>query len=164
MDFDISKIINPIFFQILGTLILLTIIAKFTYKNFLNILDKREKNINDNISNASLANQEAQEKLQNINKKEKEMLQEKEAIINKAEAIAKEKETKILFDANENAKQIIEKANQEVSNNRKKVEDELMANVMEYVSLVSKEYVKNNIDSEKEQSLINEAIAKVRCE
>lgn len=164
MNFDITKILNPIFFQVLGTVILLGIIAKFTYKNFLDMLDKREKNINDNISNANLANEEAQAKLVDITNQQKEMVAKKDAVIAEATKIAEDTKNQIINQARDDAKNIVEQAHDEVMANRQNVENEIMADVFDYVSLVAQKYVSDNLDKQKEQELITEAISKVSNE
>lgn len=164
MNFDLTKIINPIFFQILGTVILLAVIAKFTYKSYLQMLDKREAHINDNINQANIANQEAQAKLEDVTQQQQSMIQEKEAIISQAKQLGDDLKNGIVEDARQEAQQIIDKANNEAQSSFNQVQDEVMSNVYDYVALVSRNYIASNLDDAKEKELINQAISKVKYE
>lgn len=164
MSFDVSKILTPVFFQIIGTVILFGVIFKFTYKSFLEMIDKREKHINDNISSANLANEEAQAKLEDIDKQQKDMIVKKDQIISEATRIGEDTKNGIINQARDDAKNIVDQAHREVEANRQNVEKEIMANVYDYVSLVAKKYVSDNLDKDKEQSLISAAVEKVSHE
>lgn len=161
---DLTKIINPVIFQILGTVILLAIIAKFTYKNYLQMLDKREANINNNIKEAQAKNDEASENLNEIKKEKDAMIKEKDQIIDQANQAANQIKDDVIKQARDEASIIIDKANKEAKNSFQELQDEVMSNVYDYVSLVAKDFISNNLDKEKEQLLINEAIKKVNCE
>ncbi len=161
MDAVVKVLGSQVLYQVLGTVILLTIIAKFTYKNFVNMLDEREASIKHNISGAQDKFDEASKKLDAINLEEKNMLIKKDEIISEANKLAQQQKNQIVSDAKNEASNIIDKAQNEINANKKNVEQEIMSDVYDYVALVSKNFIADNLDKDKEKELINQAISKV---
>ena len=158
---NLTSLISPIFFQLLGTIILLLIISKFTYKNFVDMLDKRNKTINDTITNTKNKEQEAEKYYNEILEEKNNIKKEKIQILEDMQQKAKEEKNEIINQAKIDAQNIIDESRKKIIENQKEKEKEILDNIYEYIALVSNRYIQDNLDKEKEMMLIDEAIKKV---
>ena len=158
---EIVKILGTLAFQALGTIILFLVIYYFTYPKYVKYLEQRKKHVYDTISDANEAKDLAQENLKFIDQEKKDLSITKEKILNEAKDVAENEKNIIITDAKGEAQNILAQADADAQSSREKVENEIMANVYDYVSLVSAKFVADNLDETKEQALISQAIDKV---
>jgi F-type H+-transporting ATPase subunit b len=102
------------------------------------------------------------QKLQEMNEKEKAVLQEagdrSRGIVAQAEGTAKVSAEKIIEEAKEQSGKILKNAEREIEENRKKMIQEVRQELGELVSMVSEKVARVSLDKKQHQELIDRAI------
>ncbi len=146
------------------TLVLILIIKKFTYKNFLEYLDKREEFVNGSIENAKTENENAIVAHQGAKEEKDKIMASRRDILEDANKVANLEKDQIILNTKVQSKKMLETAENRIENEKIKAQEELASELMDMVTLVSSQYIKNNISQEAENKLIKEAIELVNSE
>ncbi len=144
-----------------GTTLLILLLAKYTQPAFKEYIAKRKAYINSTVEKTAEDGKKAELKLQEVTQREQEIKSKKAEILDRAKDEAATEKSSIIKASKEEARLIIEKANAEVEQDKKRVQDELSAEMMELVNAVSAKFIAQNITEEEEMQLINQAIGKV---
>ena len=147
-----------------STFLLILVIKKFTYKYLLEYLDKREKHINSSIENAEEHEKTAAQLEQDVFKEKQSLASSREEIIESTRKLAETQKEELIGETKEQVKKILSASEEQIEVEKNKAKQELIAELMEMVTVVSGEYVSKSITPEAEMKLIKEAIAKVNIE
>lgn len=150
-----------VFWQIVSFAVVFLILAKYAWKPMLNVIDQREKLINDAVKSAN----EINDKMAKINEeKEKIMLQanfEKNQMLQ--ETIESRK--KILLQAEQDAKNITQKmihdAKKDIETERNKAINDIKKEVMNMSIDIAETLIKEQLDSKiKQETFLNSLFEK----
>ncbi len=159
-----SFIFSEFFLQILATIILIIILKKFTWKNFQEVLERRKKEINSNIDNAQQSMENAQkieqEKVQEIN----EIKANKLEIMKVAKDKAKAEEDRIVGEAKEESRMLLEKAQAEALQEKENIKSELSSELGAASVELLKKFLSDEVDEDMEKRLAAQAVMKVSNE
>lgn len=117
------------------------------------ITQDRESAIKDKDEAAQLKVQ-YEEKLSNINR-------EAEVLMSEARKKAAKNEEKIIAEAKEEARRIIERANVEVQLERKKAADNMKKEIIEVATIMANKVVAASIDAQVQDALIEETLKEI---
>ncbi|MBQ2746933.1 MAG: ATP synthase F0 subunit B, partial [Firmicutes bacterium] len=106
--------LKELLFAIANFLILMTVLTKFLYKPFLNMLDKRKQSIQDAFDNADAVNRRADEKMNNYNARIANVEAEAREIIKEAKVKADRQAGTIISEAENRASEMIIQARAEI--------------------------------------------------
>ena len=144
--------------QIVNFVIVLLVLYKFAYGPILKTLNDRTKKIEKGLKDA----EESQKKLQEITKKEKEVMtdakKEAQTIIKKSEEEAKKNAEMIVAEAKNKTDKAIADAKNLIEQEKGKMLAEVKAEVAELVAAAAGKILGEKIDSEKDRELIEKAI------
>ena len=141
--------------------ILLVILKKFAWKPILKGLDDREEHIRKSLQEAD----QAKEQLAQIEKKKIQILEEAKtqanAIIEQSRKMGNELATQIEGRAKKNAEEIISSAHQEIEGECERMRNTLRKESVQTAVSLAEKILKENLDTEKNRNLINQAIKDV---
>ena len=146
---------------IITFLILLSVLAKFAWKPLLEILDERQKSIEDSLDAAEKARQE----LENINKESDAILSkaktEAQSIVADAKSAGDNMREEIMSKSKEEASQQLENAKTQIDAEKNKALTEIRKEVVDLSVSVAEKIIRKNISKEDNKSIIDESLKKI---
>ena len=146
---------------IITFLLLLTILKKFAWKPLLEILDERQKSIEDSLDAAEKARQE----LENINKESDAILSkaktEAQSIVADAKSAGDNMREEIMSKSKEEANQQLENAKTQIDAEKNKALTEIRKEVVDLSVSVAEKIIRKNISKEDNKSIIDESLKKI---
>ncbi len=149
-------------FYLINFLILMGGLTKFLYKPFLNVLNTRKQSIQDALDNAEMVNRRADEKMQTYNKRIASVEEEGREIIRAAKVKADEQARDIINEANEKAAEIIAKAEATIEREREKATEELRQEIGTLAIMVAEKIVEHEIQRVGQEAIVEEVIRQAR--
>ncbi|EDS78057.1 F0F1 ATP synthase subunit B [Clostridium massiliodielmoense] len=157
MEFAIPTFV----WTIINFLALFAVLSHFLFKPVNQIIDKRSSDIENDINQAKIDKDKAQE-LRIANEEEyKTAKKEGKTIVENYKAKAENVSEEIISDAHKEAELIIERAKKEIQREREKAEDEVKNRTIELSLELSKKALERSIDEKMHRELIDEFISKV---
>ena len=140
---------------------LLIILYKVAWKPILSTIDERENKIRDSMERAEKAKEEAESLLEEHQKKMDAADSEVQKILKQNQEIAEKTRHDMINKAKIEAKNIIEKAKQEINNERDAAFLKLKADVADLVISATKNVIGDILDESKHKILVEEYIKKI---
>ncbi|MEE3361981.1 MAG: F0F1 ATP synthase subunit B [Anaerovoracaceae bacterium] len=141
-------------FYLINFLILVGILGKFLYRPFLDMLAKRKQTIQDALDNAAMTNAKADQKLENYEKKIANYEAEGREIIRKSKAKADDQAKRIIEDANNRAGELIVKAEKEIERERASALADMKKEVASMALLAAGKILERELSGDEEQMRI----------
>jgi F-type H+-transporting ATPase subunit b len=142
-------------------LVLLFILKKLLYKPMLQMLDDRKKSIEDAITNAETAKDEAVKLRKEYESRLAEARQEAQDILAKATKIGEEIKQEIVASAQSEATKAIQRAQEEIARERDQAVSALRDEVATLVILAAGKVLGKTITVEDHNKLVKEFVAEV---
>lgn len=149
-------------FYLINFLILVGVLGKFLYKPFLNLMETRKQSIQDALDNAELTNRRADEKMQNYNKRIAKVEEEGREIIRAAKTKADEQARIIIEEANQQAADIKAKANAAIEVEKAKAMEDMRQEIAAISIMVAEKIVEHEINRVGQEAIIDEVIRQAR--
>lgn len=144
--------------QMVNFAIVLFVLYKFAYKPLLKVMTDRTEKIEKGIKNA----EEANKKLQETEKKEKEVLgnarKEAQAIIESAEKTAAKNKEELLNEAKKKSEEIVANTQKQLEEEKKKMMSEIKSEIADLVVAATGKVIDEKMDSGKDKEIINKAL------
>ena len=157
MDFKpVVTISWELLFQIINTVILFLVLKKLLFKPVLNIIEKRENMIQDDLAAGAKAKNEgiALRKVSLAKEEGKE-------IIKQATSRAEEKSNQIIADAQAEASSLKSKATKEIAQQKEQAIAEIRNDISDIAILAASKVLEEDIDKSKHEDLIQKFIKEV---
>lgn len=149
--FDVVLVLIAVFFLFL-------IMSYKLFNPARKLLQDRQKRIQDDIDNASNDREEAQALKAEYEAKLKNVDKEAEAILSETRQKALKNEAKIIEEAKIEASRIIARAQEEAELEKKHAMDDMKQEVIQIASLMASKVVAANIDTNIQNSLVDETL------
>ncbi len=160
-----SVVSNPNFIEMIislgATLLLILFVSKKLQGPYQEYMAKRKEYVNSAIDESRRNATESAAILEEVSALEADIKSQKSEIIDRAKDEAMAEKTEIIKNSKEEARRMIEKANEEIANDKERVQSEISGDMVELVNLVSAKFIAQNITEEEDMALINNAIGKV---
>lgn len=144
--------------QVINFSIVLLVLYKFAYGPILKTLNARTKKIEKGFKDSELA----QKKLENIAKKEKEILanakEEAQKIIQKGEETSLKNAQEIIVKSKEEAEKNVQNSKREIENEKRKILIEIKSEIADLVVSATEKIIKEKMDKEKDKKLIEKVL------
>ena len=140
--------------QLVATFILVLILAKFLVKPAKNFIAKRKEYIESNLKDAESKQKIADEKLKQAEIAIKDSKKTSKEIIENAKVVALNEKDKILYETSLEVKTKKEKAFQEITQERKKMQEDLSNEMIEVAMLAASKIVNREISKEDNEKLV----------
>ena len=144
--------------QMANFTIVLLVLYKFAYKPILKTLNDRTGKIEKGLKDA----EDAQNKLAEMEKKEKEVLtkakEEGRKIIVAAEATARNNKEELLAEAKTQSDKILEEASRRIAEEKNRIMSEIKSEVSGIVVSAAEKILGEKIDAKKDENLIKKSI------
>lgn len=157
LGIDLTEII----FAIVNFLILVSVLAKFLYKPFVEMLENRKQTIQASFDHAADTNRLADEKMDEYNKRILNVEQEGREIIKSAKVKAEAQASDIINEANAKAADIVINAEKEVERQKVKALSEMKAQVAAMALLAAEKILERELEIEGQEHLIDNIIEQV---
>lgn len=144
--------------QLTATFILVLILAKFLVKPAKKFINNRKQYIESNIQSAEYKNQEADEKLSDANKQLKEARTTSKEIIEEAKITALNEKDRIVLETKQEVKALKAKADADIANERRKMQEELSQEVVDVALLAASKVVDREINDEDNRKIVENFI------
>lgn len=147
--------------QVVNFLILLWVLRRFAYRPMLTFLDDRSKKIEMGLRDAKLAG----EKLSEMERKEREVLDEAKkesgAIVARAKESAEKMGEKIMNESREEAARIMTETRKKIENERESLRTEMKQELAGLVLLATEKVLGEKMKDLKDEKLIQDAVKKL---
>ncbi len=157
----ISINLYEIVMQMVNFLILLFLLNKFLIKPLSEFMDKRSKDIQDNIEAATRSKSDAENLLEEQKTVLKTARVEAKEIRDKAEHTAKIERERMMTETKKEAQNVLGQAKKEVDLAMGKAKKELMASVGELSVQLSETILKRKLDHGDKEKLVSEGLKKL---
>lgn len=151
-----------ILFTMANFLILIAILAKFLYKPFLGILEKRKQTIQDAFDNAEAINRRADEKMKNYTARVANVEEEGRKIIAEAKATADAQAQLIIEDAHKQASEIMAKAEKNIELEQAKAREDMRKEIAMLAMLAAERIVEHEISNVGQETIVDDVIRNAR--
>ncbi|TCP20256.1 ATP synthase F0 subcomplex B subunit [Scopulibacillus darangshiensis] len=151
LDFSIGTIL----FQLIVVIILIAIVAKLAMRPMLEVMNKRQSHIENEISTAEENRREAAELLEKQKAELNQVRQEATAIIDRAKQQSENEGQKIIEDARVRSERLIEQAKEEIDREREKAVASLRDEVAELSVLLASKVLEREVDPKDHKNEIN---------
>lgn len=146
---------------IVNFLVLLALLKKFLYKPILGMLEAREKEIEDNLTSAESARQEAESIKAQYEETLHKARTEANAIVEQATRIGEQSRNEIYHKALDEAQAVADKAKREIARERDLALRELRGEVANLAVDVAEKVVGRSVDIEDQHQLVESFIEEV---
>lgn len=160
--FDLDfQLLSDSLLTIIAVFVLFLILSYNLFNPARKILEDRKNRIQNDIETAQNDKDEALALKEEYENRLKTVDKEVEQILSEARKKAMDSENKIIAEARKEAAAIIERANVEAELEKQKVVDEVKQEMVSIASLMAGKVVSANIDTEIQDSLINETLKEI---
>ncbi len=147
--------------QVVNFLVLLLVLRKFAYRPMLEFLENRAKKIESGIRDAKLA----AEKLAEIEKKERETLEEARresaSIVARARESAEKVADKVMAESREESERILVEARRKVESERENMREDMRRELAGLVLLATEKVLGKKLDGTDDSELIRKSIESI---
>lgn len=157
LSFDLGMIVNLVI-QWFNILLLTFALVKILYNPVRKFMTDRAERINSDIESAKKSSREALEEKAAYARMIADIAKEREEIITKAHREAVEEADRVLFEAQEAARDLIQKATDEMKLERENAADEIRRQIIEVSTLMAARFIDQSMDSQAHSKLIDEAL------
>lgn len=144
--------------QIINFVILVVVLGKLVYKPVLKSLEKRKKQIEEGLNLTKTLNEEKEKIELRRAKIIKDASNEGKAIIEKARAQGKKVEEEIIKEAREKASEIIDRGKKDVEIRRKEMEVKLAKDTVDIATQLTEKVIGEVLDQKKQQDFIRRRV------
>lgn len=148
-------------FTLCNMLITFLILKKLLFKPVKKMIDDRQKEIADQYAEAERRRQEAEQAKLAYDQEIAQAKQKRDEIVREAAELAHRQERDILNAAREEAKAITAKAHSDISQERRKVFNEMKTEISDIAIEIAEKVTEKEIDSDKHRELINSFIDQI---
>ena len=157
----ISVNLWQILISLANLFLLFLIIKKFLFKPIKNVIEQRQKEIDDQYAAAESAEQEANENRKTWEDKLSKADEQADAILQNATENAKNRGEKLVAEAKEKAEGIIRAAQTEAELERRKAADGIKREIVEVSGALTEKMLEREINTEDHRALIDSFIEKI---
>lgn len=152
--------VNPgmIFWTVITFVILLLILRKLAWKPILTSLTEREKFIEDSLKKAETAQKDAEKMLQDNKEAIRKAEEEAQDIVAQGREYAETLKAQMLVESKEEAKKMIDDAKAEIERKNKEAFNQLKGQIAGIAVDAAEKIIRQNLDKEKQQELVNKYI------
>ena len=162
MDFKpVVTISWELLFQIINTVILFLVLKKLLFKPVLNIIEKRENMIQEDLATGAKAKNEGIALKKEYEETVSIAKEEGREIIRQATARAEEKSNQIVSDAQAEASSLKSKATKEIAQEKELAIAEIKNDISDIAILAASKVLEEDIDKSKHEDLIQKFIKEV---
>ena len=162
MDFKpVVTISWELLFQIINTVILFLVLKKILFKPVLNIIEKRENMIQEDLAAGAKAKNEGIALKKEYEEKVSIAKEEGREIIRQATARAEEKSNQIVSDAQAEAVALKAKASKDIAQEKEQAIAEIRNDISDIAILAASKVLEEDIDKSKHEDLIQKFIKEV---
>ena len=165
MEFFVDKFeafigVNPftMIFAWINLLILYLFLKKLLFKPVKNMIDSRQKEIDDMYSSAENSKSAAQEMKAEYEEKLSSANEESEEILKKAIRRAQLREEEILKEANEKAQRVLERAEEQIELEKKQAINDVKNQVSGMAIDIAAAVIERDVDKSEHEAMIDEFI------
>lgn len=158
LEFTLSTL-NNLGMQLFHTIILAVILTWLLYNPVKGFMRKRAEGISKQLSDASLAEEEASKLKSEYEDKLASIENERTTILDNARKVAKEAEDLIISEARQEAENIKNRTMQEIKLEKEKVKDTIRNEIIEVSTLIASKYIESSIDEATQNKLLDEVIS-----
>ncbi|MCR4655676.1 MAG: F0F1 ATP synthase subunit B [Lachnospiraceae bacterium] len=160
--FDLDfQLLHDAAWSALAVFILFLAMSYLLFNPVRELLEKRQARIKEDLDSAARDKEEAASIKSEYEGKLKEVEKESEAILAEARKKAQLNESRIVADAKEEAQRIVRHAEEEAELSKQKAYDEMKNEMIQIASLMAGKVVKASIDTEIQDSLVEETLKEV---
>lgn len=153
--------IPDIVWAIVNFFILLAILNKFLHKPILDMLEKRENFVNENLNNSKIAKEEAEKLRADYEAQLKTAKQQANEIITQATKLGEESKTEIIDMARNEAAEISKKAKEEIQREKALAIAELKGEVATLAVMAAERILGKSMDPKDHEKLVEDFIKEV---
>ena len=164
IDERIFPSIQDVLTQLLATLVIVFLLAKFLWKPARNYIDARKKYVASNIEEAETKNAEAGKLLSIAQEKLDKSDDEAVEIVKNAKKEAQLEADKIIESANKTAKDRIEQANIEIESAKRESLEEIRKEIIDVAMLAAQKVVEREIDTKDNKKFLDQFVKEVTHE
>lgn len=146
---------------LIAFLIIWIVLAKLLWPSVLEMMDKRQQKIQEDLDAAEKSRVEAAEQAKSYESKIVDAHREADAIIAKAKKEAEEERTQLLAKAQREAADIIAKAHGAVDSERRKAMIELSSSVVDLSVEIATKIIGNDLSEDEQRKLAEKYLAEV---
>ncbi|MDY2735448.1 F0F1 ATP synthase subunit B [Intestinibacter sp.] len=162
MDFKpVVTISWELLFQIINTVILFLVLKKILFKPVLNIIEKRENMIQEDLAAGAKAKNEGIALKKEYEEKVSIAKEEGREIIRQATARAEEKSNQIISDAQAEVVSLKAKASKDIAQEKEQAIAEIRNDISDIAILAASKVLEEDIDKSKHEDLIEKFIKEV---
>jgi len=147
--------------QLVFFIVLLILIRKFAWGPIMNMMEKREEHVANEIDAAETSRAEAEEAREQAESRLKETKQEAQQIIEDAKNAGVRQEEEIVASAKNEADRIKQAAQEEIQNEKEKALQALQDKVASLSVLIASKVIEKELNAEDQEALIDEYIKEV---
>lgn len=155
--------VNPglIIWTALTFIILLVLLRKIAWKPILTALANREKEIEDSLSRAEKAKEEAQKILEQNQASLTKAEDESKKIIDQSRAYAETLKEQMIKESKEEAKKLVDNASEEIDRKKNAAFEELKNQIAEISVGAAGKIMREKLDAEKNKHIVNEYLKEI---
>ncbi len=160
--FDLDfQLLHDAAWSALAVFILFLAMSYLLFNPIRDLLAKRQARIKEDLDSAAKDKEEAESLRLEYEGKLKEVEKESEEILKEARKKAQLNEGRIVAEAKEEASRIVKQAEEEAELSKQKAYDEMKIEMIQIASLMAGKVVKASIDTEIQDSLVEETLKEV---
>ncbi len=145
--------LSDILIQIGATLILVLVVKLFLWDSIMQFLEKRRNIMEEELSSAKAANEEAQAFQDKTDKEYHKLKAQSKDILRKARDRGEEERDIIVGKAREEANELLNQAHQEIALEKKKAESDIRKEAVDLAALMASKIIEKEIDEKAYQDL-----------
>ena len=156
--------LNEFIFIMINFLVLMVVLYKFGWGPVINMIDSRQKTIDDSLDKAEAARKEAEEMSVKLAAEIADARKQAKAIIDEAQNSAESVKAEILDQARASAETMIARAQAEIAKEKADAISEIKGEVADMVVTVAGRLLSENMSDQQHMALVDKYIAEVAAQ
>lgn len=144
--------------QLLWFIVLIVVVGIFAWKPLMNMMEKRENHVANEIDAAENSRKEAEEASVEAQQQLKQTKQEAQQIVEDAKNTGARQEQEIIAAAKQEAERIKEAAQEDIRNEKEEALQTLQDKVASLSVLIASKVIEKELDEDDQEALVNEYI------
>jgi F-type H+-transporting ATPase subunit b len=160
-NFLVSPNVGVMIWTLIAFLVAMVLLAKLAFPRISEVLDRRQRAIEESIEMAQRTRAEAQQLLEEYRERLREAREQADAIVTRARQTAEAQERRALEEARARREELLEQTRRDIEAETRRAIAEIRAEVAELTIIATEKVTRKTLDEADQKRLVEEALSEL---
>jgi F-type H+-transporting ATPase subunit b len=160
-NFLVSPNVGVMIWTLIAFLVAMVLLAKLAFPRITEVLDRRQRAIEESIETAQRTRAEAEQLLEEYRERLREAREQADAIVTRARQTAEAQERRALEEARARREELLEQTRRDIEAETRRAIAEIRAEVAELTIIATEKVTRKTLDTADQKRLVEEALSEL---